>query len=302
MAVKRMPIRWFGRVGARRRARGFTLIELMAAMGILTILVLLMARVFTETSAMWQSSERQIMGASEGRVIMDFLVREFSLAIADDVVAFKHNSDADALRSIPAYGAESDEIAFVAMTRPGTAQGDFRRTSNQFYYWVTNMRDENDNIIPNRYRLVRTRLTRAMFSNPGQRARSAYTYPPSTDGLPFAWWTEMPGGDEGTLQFLETIAENIAAFEIWAYGLDGSGNIVSIFSYDSRIDNHGGNNLNRLPLYVDIYLEMLGETEAIQAAALWSSNQDAARQFVDRQAQRFTARVQFPNRDRAMAF
>jgi prepilin-type N-terminal cleavage/methylation domain-containing protein len=285
---------------SRKVVTGFTLIELLASMAILSLIVLLLARVFAESSAMWEAGEKRMSSASEGRVIMDFLVREFSLAIADDIIAFRANSDADAVHSIPSYGALNDEIAFIAMTRPGISTGEFRRTSNAFMYFVTEMRDEDNEIMPNRFRLVRTRLTRALYLREDQRQTSAYTYPPTSDGRPLAWWEHMPGADD--LSFIETIAENVAAFDLWSYGIvSGDGAISDIFSYDSR-SVAGSRNLNRLPVYVDIYLELLGEAQARQAAELWDLNRERAREFIDQNVQRFTARVEFPNRDRASAF
>lgn len=270
-----------------RRLSGFTLIELLAAMGILTILVLLMARVFTETTNMWTTGTQRSSSAAEARVIMDFLVREFSMAIADDVVSFKLNSDQDAIYGVYSYGAGSDELAFVGMVRTGDSY--YKRTANQFVYFVAPMVDENREEIPNRYRLVRTRRTRSMFDREVRRAAGAYVDP--------EWWRDMPPdwtedrGFEGRLA-LETIAENVAAFEIWAWSEQDDD---YVFSYDSQDEN------DLLPLWVDIYLELLGEDQAIQAAALWETDEQRAREFVEASAQRYTARVYFPHRDRVLA-
>lgn len=277
-----------------RNQRGFTLIELLAAMGILTILVLLMARVFAETTNMWSTGTQRVTSASEGRVIMDFLVREMSMAIADDIVTFKLNSDEDARFGVFSYGAGSDEVAFVAMIRPGSSN--WRRTANQFVYFVAPMVDENRQEIPNRYRLVRTRRTTTLYNNESNRELGPYGRPPAVTGNPL-WWHEMEPDWQETgnpaLRSLETIAENVAAFEVWAWSASGNN---YRFSYDSTAED------NLLPLWVDIYLELLGEEESIQAAALWDADEERAREFVEANAQRFTARVHFPNRERALAF
>jgi prepilin-type N-terminal cleavage/methylation domain-containing protein len=268
--------------------RGFTLVELLAAMAIVTLLVLLMARIFTESTNMWSFGTRRITGAAEARVIMDYLVREMSMAIADEVITFKLNSDQDALYGVYSYGAGSDEVAFVAMVRAGDTY--FRRTANQFVYFIAPMVDENIDPIPNRYRLVRTRRTQSMFNNERNRDRGAYNNP--------EWWRDMPPdwtenrGPQGFLA-LETIAENVAAFEVWAWSANGN---------DYRFSYNSADEGNMLPLWVDIYLELLGEDQAVQAAALWSIDEQRSREFVEANAQRYTARVYFPNRDRALAF
>jgi prepilin-type N-terminal cleavage/methylation domain-containing protein len=275
---------------------GFTLLELLAAMAILSLLVLLMSRIFAEASGMWSLSSKRISSASEGRVIMDFLVREMSMAIADEVISFKLNSDNDALYSVETYGAGSDEVCFVAMVRP--VDGSFRRTANQFVYFVSPMVDEDRSIMTNRYRLVRTRATRTMFGVGGRpprllRAENAYGRPGTTEHI--NWWRNAMQPDlleTGAGRNLETIAENVAAFEVWAWSEKQD---RYVFSYNSAEED------NMLPLWVDIYLELLGEGDAARAAELWVIDEQRARAFVEANAQRYTARVYFPNRERALA-
>jgi prepilin-type N-terminal cleavage/methylation domain-containing protein len=281
---------------------GFTLLELLASMAILSLLVLLMARIFAETTDMWTQGTRRVSSATEGRVVMDFLVREMSMAIADEIVAFKLNSDSDkhwvppgySAQSYTQFEAQSDEVAFVAMVRPGSSG--WRRTANQFVYFVAPMLDEDRQEMPGRFRLVRTRRTTTLYNNAANREAGPYGRPPALTGNRF-WWQEMAPDwletGNPALRSLETIAENVAAFEIWAWSENQN---RYVFSYDSI------NELNLLPLWLDIYLEMLGEDQAIQAAALWAVDEPAARGFVEANAQRYTARVYFPNRERALAF
>jgi prepilin-type N-terminal cleavage/methylation domain-containing protein len=283
-----------------RRIAGFTLIELLAAMSVLVLITLMMARVYTDTTRMWELGTRRVTSAAEGRAVMDFLVRELAMAIADDVVAFRTVSpgvDGETfIYGTETYGAEADEIFFVGMVRRGNT-GSYRRTANQFAYFVTEMLDENDDILPYRYRLVRTRKTSTVFSRDEHRVLSAY----GTN----EWWKFQLPNYENIIQLpsvppaerlydMETIAENVAAFEIWSYS-ERAGEYVSNY----RSVREG----NRLPIWVDIYLEMLSEADAIRAADLFESGVDAeARAFVDNQARRYMARVFFANRERAKAF
>jgi prepilin-type N-terminal cleavage/methylation domain-containing protein len=271
--------------------RGFTLIELLAAMSVLVLITLMMARVYTDTTKMWELGTRRVVSAAEGRAVMDFLVRELAMAVADDVVAFRTVSpgmDSESfIYGVETYGAEADEIFFTAMVRRSNRY--FRRTANQYAYFVTQMVDENDEPMPNRFRLVRTRKTRAMFLTPVNRQSSAYVND--------EWWLEqVPILPEfsGGRHTVETVAENVAAFEIWSYS-ENAGGYVS--NYRSRMQG------NRLPVWADIYLEILSEKDAIRAADLFESGSDMeARAFVDNQARRYMARVFFANRERARAF
>ncbi len=293
-----------------RSRKGFTLIELMVAMGILVIIVLMMARVYTDTTEMFQMGTKRVVTATEGRVIMDFLVREMSMAIADEMIAFKLNSDQDIFYVPPGYtadswrtyGAQSDEVCFVAMVRSGGSY--FRRTANQFVYFVAPMTrsylDSGGNLVveemENRYRLVRTRRTRTVFDSADNRAQGPYGRPPNPTGN-HLWWQNMEPDWFDTrnpaLRDLETIAENVAAFEVWAYSEDGE---EYRWSYDSTQEGHV------LPLWVDIYIELLDEADAERAATLWELDEDEARRYVDNNVRRFNARVFFPNRERALAF
>ena len=288
------------RFAARRH--GFTLIELLSAMSILVVIVLLMSRVFTESTNIWQLGARRVTAATEGRVIMDFLVREMSMAIADDIVTFKLNSDQDIFwvppghtpQTFNTYGAQNDEVAFVAMTRPGSSG--WRRTANQFVYFVAPMLDMDSQEIPNRYRLVRTRRTTTLYNTIENREAGPYGRPHMPRGNP-TWWHEMDPDWQETgspaLRALETIAENVAAFEVWAYSEERD---QYRFSYDSMEEG------DMLPLWVDIYIEMLGEADAERAALLWDADENEASRFVENNARRYTARVFFPNRERALAF
>lgn len=276
-----------------RTRHGFTLIELLASMSILVLIVMLMSRIYAETTNMWQLGSRRVIAAAEGRVIMDFLVRELTMAIADEHVTFRTVSPGSDGQShvygAETYGAEADEIFFVGMVRRGHTSS-YRRTGNQFCYFVTEMVDEDDNIMPYRYRLVRTRKTRSMYRTQSNREESAYMQPD--------WWNfQVPSLPHFNLtgpHAVETIAENIAAFEIWAWS--------------EQADNYQANYRSRneddlLPVWADIYVELLGEEDAIRAAELWQQGDTPeARLFVDNQARRYMARVFFTNRERAKSF
>ena len=307
-----------------RSRKGFTLIELMVAMGILVIIVLMMARVYTDTTEMFQMGTKRVVTATEGRVIMDFLVREMSMAIADEMIAFKLNSDQDIFYVPPGYtadswrtyGAQSDEVCFVAMVRSGGSY--FRRTANQFVYFVAPMTrsylDSGGNLVveemENRYRLVRTRRTQTVFNTADNRAQGPYGRPPNPTGN-HLWWQYMEPDWLDTrnpaLRDLETIAENVAAFEVWAWVYDRDRNEHrAIWSFDSTDIRYNDGRIhheqNVVPLWVDIYIELLGEEEAERAAVLWELDRDEARRYVDNNVRRFNARVFFPNRERALAF
>jgi len=276
-------------MASNKKPAGFTVIELLASMTVLIFVVMMMTRIFTETTGIWARGAKQIQSAVEGRVIMDFIVKEMTQAVADDVVTFKLNSGVGSppQYGVNAYGVQSDEVCFVAMVRSG--DGGYRRTSNQFVYFISPMLDEQNQAIPNRFRLVRTRRTQSMYNNPANLAKSAYGNR--------TWWQDMDpdydddGPDSGTP--IETIAENVAGFEVWAWNP----------AADRYEPGYGSSDFDDLlPLWVDIYLELLSEDDAVRSAILMDADPNLGAEYISRSVKRYTTRVYFPNRERALAF
>lgn len=276
-----------------KHKRGFTVIELLAAMAVVVFIVLLMTRIFTETTGIWSRGAKQVQDSAEARAIMDYIVTEMTQAIADDVVSFKLNSggtNSPPQFGVSAYGADSDEVCFVALVRSGDVF--YKRAANQIVYFISPMLDENSQVMTNRFRLAKARRTRSMFLNNDNRDNdSAYRNA--------NWWTasnlkldKQETGAAG-LTTIETIAENVAGFEVWAWN-------AGLNRYEFGFDS--SKNGNELPLWVDIYLELLDEPEAIRAAALWPVDPTAAAEYVNANVRRYTSRVFFPNRERARAF
>lgn len=269
------------------RRAGFTIIELLAAMVILVFIVLMMTRVFSDATNAWTLGAKRITTATEGRAVMDFMVNELTQSVADEDLTFKLSSSVNF--GVSAYGAASDELYFGAVVQAGLASN--KRNLDQFAYFIAPMLDENEAIMPNRYRLVRTRRTTSMYNSPINRQNSIYRKEQWWDHMkPTANYSEEALNDG---QGSETIAENVSAFEVWAWSEKQNG---YAFDYDSR--DHD----DLLPLWVDVYLEMLSEQDAKQMAILWPVNQQAALEFLAANVKRFTTRVFFPNRERALAF
>ncbi len=251
----------------KSRATGFTLIEVLVAMGILVLIMVMMARIFTDLSTTWQTGTQRIAAASEGRVIMQFLAREISTAIADETVNFRVDNNALAL-----YGESSSEIYFLGLARWLSSTGG-RRTGVQFAYFVDQMVDRDGKDLPNRYRLVRTRRINEMVDTADGRADSAYQ---NSD-----WWLTMD------TQPFEVIANNIVGFQVMAY-CETAGNFVDDYQSSTRD--------NRLPLWVDIHLEMLDDVTAEQVAMLWNANNPEAQRILESNVRRYVMRVHFPQR------
>ncbi len=281
---------------ALKQRCGFTLVELMVSMGILVVIMLMMARVFTDASAAWRAGTRRAYEAQSGRVIMDFIKQELSQAIADDLVSFRIHSEPGPLSlSVWAYPhpdypeSSTDSICFVAATRP-PPYGAMRRAVPHYIYYVDYMLDIDGQRMDEghpegpRYALMRTRKTGTTHNTQANLENSAYRNP--------QWWQP----DHWVGQTREIIAENVSGFEVWA----AKGSLIEagvrdpdtyyIWNYDSVEEGEP-------PLWVDIYLMLMDEPAAIQAAALWRANDPDRREFVNRNTRRYSARIYFRNRE-----
>lgn len=283
---------WVGgfRQGAWRRAgSGFTLIEIMAAMGILIIIMLMLGRIFTDSSKMWKVGTKRAFGLGEGRAVMEFLTRELSQAYADKVVTFKlRSSNLDPFKGYGAklvYGWEVDELYFMSFIRTPSGEG-FRRESHAYIYFVTNMIDSANRPIPYRYRLVRCRKTASTYNRGIQDGKINLLWSAYFDR---EWWKRFTPGivSGGGIHLMETVAENVAAFEVWAWSEERDKYEANYYSLDQG---------NKMPLWVDLWLEMLSEEESIQLAALWPVDEAAAKAYLHQHTRRYAARVYFPNR------
>ncbi len=237
--------------------RGFTLVELLAAMAILSIIVLLLARVFADSTKVWQLGTRRIIANTDGRAVIDFIVRELSDAIVDDVLTMKIESD-----YLEVLGMETDRIFFVSAANRPEYQGpnDFERQAIEIGYEVRELQDKDGPT--GRFGIWR-----------GYRVNlpdKLMCYKDSN------WWHNIQLGD--------VIAENVRTLEFWAYDSTGQ-SCVSYDSADARFD--GG------PAWIDVYIELLGEDDAIRAALLSGT---AAEDFANEKVRRFHGRAYLRNR------
>jgi prepilin-type N-terminal cleavage/methylation domain-containing protein len=247
------------RTGPGRR-RGFTLIELLAAMTILTVMVLLISRIFSDSSRIWQVSAKRVESNTDGRAVIDFMLKELSSALCDGQagpLALRLDSNAKS-----SLGLNSDRIFFVASDQRAERRSNDYRQTEQIVYALDEMEDSSDNPIPNRFRLVRYGVE--------QMGSSSYDcYKPS--GFPktipaYSGWNPM------------VLADNVRTLEFWVYTTNGVGTHVQDFYSIS----HGR------PVWIEVYLELLGEDDAIKAALLPAA---AAKDFCDRNARRYVGRA-----------
>ncbi len=258
---------------------------MLAAMTILIVLVLFLGRVVTESASVWSSGARRSEVNVWGRATIDFITRDLSALIADDVVRFQVRSDVD-----QAFGFDADRVHFIQLNQlahsgeielPGDTP---RRTASAVIYYIRSMIDPLDGSwMDHRYRLTR---------NEWRSLDQVTAYEPN----------ESPSIEEGAYWVLRNpqaavsfdIAENIRTFEVFAYDYEFQGR----FDFDNMGTLPGGSPWAwGPPLWVDIYMEVFAQSDAERAADLASVHGETAaitEDFVRRNVQRFAVRV-FPH-------
>lgn len=262
------------------RKQAFTLIELLAAVGILMIIVTLVGVIFTESDRAWTLGTNRSDVNLEGRAALNMIAHDLQYAIAyanDDPeyqVHFLGRRDKYDLKS---YGFPNDEVSFVSLQNDSS---DGNRAVREVFYYVREM--EVDSTPIGRYELVRAYYDDEIFDGPSTGIDHCYYATDcSTDTADPDLWTESRPTD--TAHF---IARNVSGFAVYSY--TNNGEVTSFMNTADPAQS------NRLPEYVDVCLELLPERRAKQAAALPAAT---VTNFVTRHSMRYATRVYFHNRD-----
>jgi len=239
--------------------RGFTLLELIASVAVLGIVVTLMAMLFADSENAWKLGADRARTTDTARTTLDMLTHDLEHAVADDILSYMQREDpaTNCLYNIP-----NDEIAFVSLQNDNA---DGQPTAVQVHYWLREMTNAFGQPL-RRYELV--------------RGSTVPDTDPVTSCLATRNWYDVKPSSIGVL------AENVAAFRVVAMQPDGD--LDRIY--------YSTNWADRLPRCVDVYLELMDDAAAKQAATMIQDNMPCTN-FVDRQVQRYTTRVFFHNRN-----
>lgn len=230
---------------------GFSLVEVLAAMVVLSVIVLIVARIFTGSTAALEAGTRRMDNNLIARSSLEFFSRELSQAVADHRVYLKVEEGAG-----PAWeGASSDTINFVSLNHKAEYRSDPFRDVQQIQYAVEAHTDGR--------LMFKRRVTEDESSN--------YFTSYALDGN--QWWSTMGGA------FANEIAMNVANFRVNVFDT----NMVYRASYDSAVRGP--------PLYADIYLSVLDESDALRAIGMASRTT-----YVTQKVRRYATRVYFMNR------
>lgn len=235
------------------RRNGFTAIELVAAVTVLLLIASMIGMIFAKGDRIWTRGTHAARHRNAGRMAMDWLAQDIGQAIADDWFPFVIGAGGTNV-----FGDTCDELLCVSMTSPG-ADGTNRAASAVGYRVAPSAEVAPDFSLVRMVRPVSNHLDETAADN-------------------VYWRTNWV--DEAAWDVSGIVARHVTAFRLSCPHPDG----VVARAYDSRSDA-----TNRPPTFVDVFLEVLPEEQAMQLTRL---PEDRHPEFIERHAVRYTARIQ----------
>ena len=131
-----------------RFLRGFSLIELLVAMAILSMLMTMMFSLLGGTISVWELGNKRIEAAQTARVGLNIIANDLRRAISDQQISYS-TSGGNKTNTIP-FVATSDTLYGVLAT------GKTNQPFEEFGYMCTKNTDANSVMMTGRYYLVRS--------------------------------------------------------------------------------------------------------------------------------------------------
>ena len=131
-----------------RFLRGFSLLELLVAMAILSMLATIMFSVLGGTMSLWEIGNKRIEAAQTARVGLNIIANDLRRAISDQKISYT-TSGGNTTCTIP-FVATSTNLYGILAT------GKLNQPFEEFGYACTNNTDANSVMMTGRYYLVRS--------------------------------------------------------------------------------------------------------------------------------------------------
>jgi len=247
----------------RQRSGGFSLIEVMAALTILSVMMIMLGQLFSNSSSAYRIGTGRSDMDGAARAALDFMAREIGSLQADSVLTMS-------VTTTNLLGRSMDVIRFVSLSNTPEIRSGNRAYREGMELCYTPLAYTNNS---NRVFLGRWGIER--------EDSGSYTCYTST-----TWHTSAFSGQQTA--WANSLAENISNFKVYVYTRAGS-YAATPYTSDTA----------RLPLWIDLYLELLSDEHATQAALLAGSDRN---EFLKQKARRYTQRVFLNNRQHILTW
>lgn len=237
----------------RFNRRGFTLVEVLAAMAVLVVLILALTRMFVQATNITRSGTTSLMRNSTIETAMETLLQDAEGMVVNERLACYVEADTT---DSGADGFGFDDVGFLSTS--GDQDDDM--AYEYFHFYVSDNVATNSTGAPyRRYRLIKERMIMAVGD-----ARNFYAL--STNDT--KWWLEAELFP--TAWDRQVLADNVVRFDIYCTGWDGTGwmgGYSGIHQFDSTMPHSaGGQNIADVPpAAFDIYLQVTSPDVAMEA-------------------------------------
>ena len=267
------------------RKKGFSLIELLAAVTILMIIIIMMGMIFRETNRSWTIGIGRANNNTAGRAYLSQLKHDLQYMISDDMISFCAREDYGVRGSNSvSYGHTNSEICFASLVHDSSSGTN--RAVREIFYFVRPMHNAYNIVVGHE-------LARGYYDKEIEIDPKNHCYWKTN------WYEDASLGGLGRPPNSQTVAENIAALSFWCpmVSPDNSTPLTKQY-YTHWTHASATNGYGVMPLWVDLYVEVMNPDDARQASAMEYNGlpTETVQSFVEKKARRYTARVFLANR------
>lgn len=291
--MKRIQQSWTvvrpGEETARRAGRfGFSLVEVLAAMAILAIIMVLLGRIFGDSTRAMKVGMRGAEVNASARAVMDFIARDISAAMfgppgttAPYLLLRTYNAESPAGLPPPdnILGLRTDDFRTLMFIAPINSPTNSNPRETKCVMYRMRHYQSGTNYLADRYELMRGEFYDQ--TNNQRWYRDPNWSDPDTSASTVFGATRNQG---------QVVVQNVRSFSV-SYRTDFTGSAVAE-------TDPARTRTDVTPLaYLDLRLELLAEPDAIRAAEMWAvgTPSRAALEFVERAVRRQFRRVYFMN-------
>lgn len=261
--------------GPRRARGGFTLLELLVSCVIFIVILALVTGIMNGASSLWLRHRSQAAAFESARAGFDTITRTLAQSVLNtywEVQGTRYGRASELhflLGPAAALLGQSDtaswpgDAVFFQATLGRPADTDLKRLPlllNSTGYFV---RFDAGPPIPSflePFTEVRNRFRLYEWMQPTERL-GVYTATSGASSSPLAWFRD----DIATMASTAVLAENVIGLILLAEFPEAGGNIVPVYSYDSR-DGNEPRTLHQLPPRIRVVMVVLDEPSARRLA------------------------------------